>query len=291
MAEHADSAESILAEDGDYEPEEGFEPEDQDDADGAEEDSEPEGEQEAQDRDPLPPDELKRRWEDTKKSRDQERRLRQEQDQKISRMEEAFQRILQGQQQPKQQEPEIPNPSEDPIGFLEWQREQYTRQQQAETAQREQQARIQQQSQRLAQTAQRLTTIESEYQREVAPDYYEAIDHWKNARAQQLAGWGMDQRSIHHQMIAEVAELGEMALQRGINPAEAAYNMAKSWGYRRQSQAPQQNIERTRQGMRSSKTLSGGGKSAKGQMTLAQIADLDGDDFDKAFAAARAANR
>ncbi len=283
----ADDAQSILAEmesgADDIEAPEELQ------ADEAQSDEQPEDDEkqevEAQEvKEPLPPEELQKRLKDQQGATFAERQRRRELEDKMARMEQSFAAIQQRIQQPQdqlQQQQQI-DPEQDPVGFLKQLQEQQQHQ-----AQLQQQRQMQeQQMQERIQAVHRLGQNVSDYEQDFStrqPDYYQAADHLMNARAQQLQSFGVtDPDEIVGQIRAEIAQLTSNALQRGINPAQAAYDMAKSMGYQREQPQAQQRLDMARAGQRASKTMSGGGRGAGGPMSLADIADLEGAEFDKA---------
>ncbi len=286
----ADDAQSILAEmdSGAEEPVE-LEEQDIEEAPEGEDQEQPEGEAEAKADDekakePLPPEELEKRYRDQQGATFAERQRRRELESKVERMEQTFQQIQQRMvqpQQPQAQQQPI-DPKEDPIAFL----EQLQRQQQEQAQMAQQRQAHEQQQQARIEAVHRLgrdvADVEQDFVRS-APDYYEAIDHMINTRGSQLAAFGMrDPAEIQATIKAEVAQLTSTALQNGANPAEAAYNMAKQMGYQRAQPQAAQRLDMARNGQRASKTMSGGGRSAGGQMTLGDIANLEGKEFDAA---------
>lgn len=236
-------------------------------------------------REPLTSEELEKRWKDQQGATFAERQRRRELEDKMARMEQSFQAIqqrIQQPQQPQEQQQQQIDPEQDPVGFLKQLQQQQQAQAQAQQQQMQQQAQMQE---RVA-AVHRLGQNVSDYEQDFVtrnPDYYEAAEHLMNARAQQLQSFGVtDQQEILGQIKAEIAQLTGNAIQRGINPAQAAYDMAKQMGYQRKQPEAQQRLDMARAGQRASKTVSGGGRGAGGPMSLADIADLEGPEFDKA---------
>ncbi len=190
------------------------------------------------------------------------------------------QRMMQPQQPQEAQQPV--DPEQDPIAFLKQIQAQQQQQQQFAQQQQAQQAQMQQRVEAVQRLGRDVADVEQDFVRS-APDYYEAVDHMINTRASQLAAFGMrDQSEIQATIKAEVAQLTSTALQNGANPAEAAYQMAKQMGYQRAQPQAAQKLDMARQGQRAAKTMSGGGRGAGGPMTLGDIANLEGKDFDAA---------
>lgn len=64
------------------------------------------------------------------------------------------------------------------------------------------------------------------------PDYDQAVDYCKQLRAQELAGFGLSQDQIEHQLRKELLGFSALYLGNGTSPAQAAYNYALTRGYR-----------------------------------------------------------
>lgn len=130
---------------------------------------------------------------------------------------------------------------------------------------------------------------------EKQPDYPDAFKYLMSARIKELKAIGITstadiQRAIDQESFA----LAQVAMQRGVNPGEAAYNLAVARGYTKAEDGNEDEgkdkggedtltdqLKRLEQGLDASKTLSGGGKDPKGALTLSEINDLSDEDFDK----------
>ena len=163
---------------------------------------------------------------------------------------------------------------------------------QAENAQREQQtqqAQISQQQQAVVRhLASRVSDFEAEF-KETTPDYDQAIDFLAEIRTKYHMGRGFDEGTAKQMVVRDFLSDAAAMMDNRVNPAEAAYNLAKQFGYGTQAtdaQTAQQQdtsrIEQIKQGQGAAKSLSGGGKSPSGSMSLKAITSLEGDDFDKA---------
>lgn len=76
--------------------------------------------------------------------------------------------------------------------------------------------------------------------RAAQPDYDAAIDHVVNARAKELALYGLSPVEIQHTLRQEVLDITKSAIQQGRAPAEVGYELARLRGYQRAGQAQQQ---------------------------------------------------
>jgi hypothetical protein len=149
---------------------------------------------------------------------------------------------------------------------------------------------------------QRSDAAEREYAAEV-PDYNDALDYLRGRLVEQYKLAGMPQHLAIQAMKRQAAETAHMAFQRGMNPGELFYAYAKTYGW--QGKAPaspapaappaptappasQQNIAQEmlamlKSGQQASASLSAApGRSADGT-SLAEIAELEGDDFLRAW--------
>lgn len=91
------------------------------------------------------------------------------------------------------------------------------------------------QQQAVAQTVYR---AEAEFQAKT-PDYQAAINHLRNARLQQLVMGGVPEQAARERIVAEAFQLATIALQRGLDPAQFAYDYSKSYGYQPPAPAAQ----------------------------------------------------
>lgn len=196
------------------------------------------------------------------------------QSQHMARMEGRFQQVIQGLQQAQQPpQPRPPTVEEDPIATL-----------RALAAEREQQQAYSQQEQTRAQFEAHVGGLEQQYMR-TNPDYPEAAAYLQQRRDADLQAMGITDAGRRHAALwQEAAGLAANAIQAGKNPAEVAYNLARSWGYqpKAQRQAPaEQRIEAAQRGQQASQSLSGGGGTAPGGLTLEALARMSDEDFAK----------
>src|SRR5215475_11217134 len=63
------------------------------------------------------------------------------------------------------------------------------------------------------------------------PDYYEALNHLRRARANELQVWGMSPSAIGQQLVHEENQLLARAAAERRNPAEMAHQLARQRGY------------------------------------------------------------
>lgn len=199
-----------------------------------------------------------------------------------------------------QQQMQLPDPDVDPVGH--WKArtqlvEAYA-QQQAQQAQQQFQA-VQQQQHYQQQIMQVQGAVQQFASRQ--PDYYDALAFVRDKRDRDLQTLGVSDPAQRAHMIAMESEnmIVKPALDRGQNPAQIAYELAKSWGYTPRGAAPaaQQparpvpgngaarmaNLER---GAAASRTLSNvQTTTSAGEMpSLEALLSLPEEDFDRFYA-------
>lgn len=136
-----------------------------------------------------------------------------------------------------------------------------------------------------------LSSSEAEF-RAATPDYDAAIDHVVNARAQELALYGLNAVQVQQTLQQEVLDITRSAIEQGRAPAEVAYQLATLRGYRpetpqngsqppvQQQSAAQRTVEAVaaaRAGSRSLGQASGSGPVK--DINAATIAGMSDDEF------------
>jgi hypothetical protein len=198
----------------------------------------------------------------------------------MAQMEGRFQQLVQGLQQQGQQQqpqPQAPTPDEDPIGLL--------RQMAAE---REQTRQASAQQQAKAQFEQHVGALEAQYM-QANPDYREAAEFLQTRRLADLEAMGIaDPHRRHAALYEETVGLAANAIASGKNPAEVAFNLARTWGFQPKAQrqeqtvgAAEQKIEAAQRGQAASRSLSSGGGSSPQGLTLEAVANLSDEEFSK----------
>lgn len=123
------------------------------------------------------------------------------------------------------------------------------------------------------------------------PDFTDAAKFLSDARTQQLKAYAaVDSRFGNDQMVNqqidhELREIIVLAAQQKRNPAQAVYELAKSWGYK--GKAPQagedvlQTMERTQQAIEQSASLSSvGGARPGGEIDAQAVANMSPAQFE-----------
>ena len=220
------------------------------------------------------------------KALQEERQKRAQYEQQLAeyqRREAEWQAWAAQQQQAQQQEiPAEPDPETDPIGALKRANERLEQIQQ-ETQQR---AYVEQISNVAYQAA-------TQYQQQV-PDYQDAYRYALNSRAQELMALGTPQHVIPDILQREELSLIDTSLRNRKNPAEAIYQFAKARGFQGKpaaaapapapapAAAPDPVLQETKRAVAASASA-GGAPASKGQVTPADLANLNGAAFDAAW--------
>lgn len=196
------------------------------------------------------------------------------------RQELARQQALQ-QQQAQQEQP--PDYEDDPAGYLRWQNEQLERQLNEVRGWAQQRQQLEWQAQQEAQFVQHVQDEESRFRQE-APDYDAAVEFLKQNRDRELKNWGIrDRGQREHTIQQEILFLTQSALNQGISPARAAYEMAHRHGYGRDTPEYRRAAELDRD-IRNARTAKKPAKSKTRDLSLEHLADLEGPEFDRAWA-------
>ena len=112
------------------------------------------------------------------------------------------------------------------------------------------------------------------------PDFPEAYNHIRMVRANELMALGLSGEELLHRLRGEELSVFYEAHQKGKNPAEIAFNMAKAagWQPKKKEATPEQKIENLQKGTQASKSLGTGG-APSGNPTAEQIAAMSDDEF------------
>lgn len=217
----------------------------------------------------------------------EERAKRRELEAQIQKMEERFSQFQERITNPPAPEPEIPAYDEDPGEHL---RQRLERTEQAASTlleQRQAQEASLQEQQALREWAGRFQQNENEFAQSHA-DYYDAANYLRDSRIAEYKAVGWDEAGAQAQILKETVELGLDAERRGISAAERFYELAKVRGYQpgngtapTEGSTRQPNLEQIERNMGKAKSLGPSGSSPR-PTTLADLADMDDDSFDKA---------
>lgn len=125
----------------------------------------------------------------------------------------------------------------------------------------------------------RFTQEERAFTEEAAPDYYEAVAHLRESRMKEYQALGWDPASAKTMIDREAIQIGIDADRRGVSAPERFYELAKLRGWAQRQPAP--GLQRTAENMKRSTSLGPSGKPTSRKMTLAEIAQLDDEEFDR----------
>lgn len=119
-----------------------------------------------------------------------------------------------------------------------------------------------------------------------APDFDAAYNHIRTIRAADLQALGASEAEVKQTLLQDEFRLSEAALQRGKNPAEEMYNMAKRYGYAPKAATPaaatvppSQKMEQIKAGTAADHQLGKAGHEAN--LTLDGLKDLSNGDLNK----------
>lgn len=116
-------------------------------------------------------------------------------------------------------------------------------------------------------------------------DFPYAYKHVIETRKQELAELGYDDYAIVDTLRNEELGLVSNAMNNGLNPAQVIYRMAKARGYAAKPPAPAAaaKIEMQQAKQAAATSISPGGKPPKPEFSAADLASLNGAEFDSAW--------
>lgn len=269
--------------------------------DGAEGEQGQDQQQEGAARPPLPPEELAKRYENTRTALAEERRSRRELERRLESLERG-ETVRQPARHETQAEEEI-DPDVDPVGALKQMRAKIVAYERAEALDQQTAAQREQQEQRFARVEQELSEHETDF-REEHPDYDDAAKHYAVTRAKELMSFGLPPAKIQPMLREEFATLAATAIRARKNPAAVVYEMAKGRGFGKAEAKPEpktDKIEALQRGQQASSPLSRTAGRTTAGLDAVTVANIDihtakgAEAFDKAFEAlerkAKAAER
>jgi hypothetical protein len=267
--EAADREEAELAE-----PEEGQEGQDDpDDPEAADKKT----------REPLPPEELEKRYRQQGAALREERRNRRAMEARIRDLE-AGGAQRQPQRQGEVEDDPRPDPKEDPIGWTEWMDRRIARQEERAQADQASEREQEQRREQVRQVAQQVSEYETDF-RETHPDYDDAIEHLRSERIADLVATGYTEADAKVVTTREFLQISARTLVGKGDPAETFYKLAQRRGYSQdKSEATRQRLDDVKAGRENSGPLGGSRGRSSGELSLAQINRLTGAAFDKASA-------
>lgn len=234
---------------------------------------------------PLPPEEIEKRWRQTQASRNAERTKRQAAEQRASELETRL-ADLESKVTP-QQAAERPDPTEDPIGYMEWLSARLDAEEQVKAQEQQQTQAQQQRAEAVKQVIGKAQEYETDF-RELNPDYDKAADHLYAAKKAEYLDGGYDDAEAHSMVMAEFLTRADRAMKAGKDPAEIVYNLAKRTGYANEGPPKAQTdaeakLRRIAEGQKAASPLANAGGRGGDDLDMDSISQLDGAAFDKAF--------
>lgn len=261
-------------------------------------------------RPPLTEAELRQRYTNVTQALREERTSRREATRQLADLQAQIEQLRAGQGQ-QSQAAQIPDPNQDPIGFLEHLAQQESARQ-AESAAQRQNREVQEAQTRAVQS---LVTDLGERERDFAlenPDYFPAVNHLRSVRAEQYRAMGYAPEVAEQLVTRDALQTSADLIRQGKDPAQAWYALAKQSGYK-PGAAPDaaaaaaaaaagtpaapaapapaagatgtaaEALEKIRAGQEAAKSLSGAGGDANLQPTVEHALSLRGAAFDSYF--------
>lgn len=278
-------------------------PMDGDDApvDGAGEgDDDPDGEEKpaarkpAAGQEPLAPEELSKRYDNTRTALAEERRARRAVERELESYRSGERAPSAPQQRQARVEPEADiDPEDDPIGALKQMRAKVAAYEKAEQQENLTATQQQAQERQLRAVEADLSEHEADF-RDENPDYDDAAKHYAGARAQELMSFGLAPQQVQTVLRKEFVDLASSAIRARKNPAAVIYQLAKGRGFgTKVADEPKKpgKLDALARGQRTTSPLSrSGGRPSNGldAVTVSNINIHDpkgAEAFDKAWAA------
>jgi hypothetical protein len=229
--------------------------------------------------------------EERERRKESEAQLQQLREQ-AAKMEERFAQFQQRwqEQQAAAQQPQEPEVTyeDNPAEYLRRQTEKLQQETEAQRQRNQQQEELAQQQEAYRNFYAQVTSQEQQFAQSQA-DYYDAVQHLREARAQEYAAAGYDPQQVQTIITQEAHSVAANALRNGRNPAQAFYELAKLRGWstaQASAAAPEpppvseevQRLETVRRGVEANQTLGTAGETG-GRLTLAQLSEMDDDEF------------
>jgi len=188
--------------------------------------------------DDLPPEEIRKRYDNTTAALREERGKRRELERRLEAIERGEGRSMEARQprQERQQEEDI-DPEVDPMGALRQLRAKVAAYEAEERMEAETQQQRQAKDEAIAQVERAFEEHEADF-RDEHPDYDAAAKHYAESRARELLSFGIQPKNVQTMLREEFANLAAMAIRARKNPAAVVYEAAKGRGYAKGKAAP-----------------------------------------------------
>lgn len=200
---------------------------------------------------------------------------------KSERMEQIFQQHFQ--QQNGQTQKQVPAFEENPAEHLRAQQEDLRRQQEQMHQFLANQHQQTQQNQRVQQLVGKYHAAADEFKQK-QPDFGEAYSYVINSRIREYESLGYSKQEASMFVQQEEISIVEKSIADEVSPAERVYMLAKARGYApKKEQKQETSIENIEKGVKNAKSLGAISGKSSDQISLEQLADLEGEEFDKAW--------
>lgn len=217
----------------------------------------------------------------------EERHKRQADAERAKRLEDTFQRVLEMQSRaapPKAEEPaeKLPDPEEDLGGYL------YSKIAKLEE-QLKQHGQLTQQEEQSRQQYLQQQAMMNEYRAQAGhfmkqePNFLPAYNALLQDRIEELETMGFRANDAAQMAQNEEMMIVQQALNEGVNPAERIFQVAKRRGLVGNKAPGAKNGDQVLKAATRANTMTGTRGAARGSMTLEQLAQLDGEEFEKAW--------
>lgn len=230
---------------------------------------------------PLTPEELQRRLSDQQGATRQERQRRRELERTVSEMREQVERLSQGRAAPTGEQAQRPDPTEDPIGYLEYVEGMLQGSEKERSELERVQAVQRQAAEQVQQVVTRVADFEADF-RETHTDYDKAAEHLYEVKKSEYVENGYSADEAHHAVMQEFLTRAQRAFAANKDPAEIIYSLSKRAGFN--DNAGAKKLDAIAEGQRRSNPMAGAGASGGSELSLENVSKLKGAAFDTAFA-------
>lgn len=225
-------------------------------------------------------------------------RALQEQQERSSKLEQAYQDIM-GRLQGNQPKEQVPSFEENPIDYLKYENQKLAQQIEQQNEYLRQQYNIARQREEEARQDYARHNFLNSYRASAAeyakanPDWKEAYDYLNSSRMGELMAVGYTKEQADALLNQDEAAIVARAFEDGVNPAERIYTFAKYRGFKSKAireelsfsepEIPKSNgkIEQLEKGIKQSRSLgSGGGQPTSSKLTIDSIDEMSDKELD-----------